>query len=144
MTRVCVDANIVIALLLQEPESAQVDVLFQKWKADGVEIIMPAFGAAEVDSAIRRRVRMKELTPEVGEAAFRAAVQLPIRFDSADCRHSAWELATELDLATVYDAVYLALADLRGCEFHTADQKLYAQVKERLPFVRLLSLTANP
>ncbi len=105
---------------------------------------MPAFGAAEVDSAIRRRVRTKQLTPDVGEEAFHAAVQLPVHLDSSDCRRRAWEMATAFDLETVYDAVYLALAELRGCEFHTRDRRLYERVKDRLPFVHLLSPTVGP
>jgi predicted nucleic acid-binding protein len=41
-------------------------------------------------------------------------------------------------LATVYDATYLALAELRRCEFWTADERLLNRVKGTLSFVKWL------
>ncbi|GEA16635.1 hypothetical protein E308F_28810 [Moorella sp. E308F] len=40
---------------------------------------------------------------------------------------------------TAYDAAYIVAAQLKGCEFFTADQRLYNAVKHDLNFVRLLS-----
>ena len=40
-------------------------------------------------------------------------------------RQRAWEIATDFGFATVYDATYLALAELQGCEFWTADERLF-------------------
>ena len=51
-------------------------------------------------------------------------------------RQRAWEIATDFGFATVYDATYLALAELRGCEFWTADERLVNQVKDTLSFVK--------
>jgi len=49
----------------------------------------------------------------------------------------AWEIAEELGMPTIYDAVYLAVAELRGAIFWTADDKLFARARAR-PYVRLL------
>jgi len=38
----------------------------------------------------------------------------------------------------VYDATYAALAELRGCEFWTADKAFDDAVKAALPFVKYL------
>jgi len=45
-------------------------------------------------------------------------------------------IAVENDL-TVYDAVYISLAESLGCDFITADEKLHQKVK-KLKFVKLL------
>ncbi|WP_258359737.1 type II toxin-antitoxin system VapC family toxin [Moorella sulfitireducens] len=39
---------------------------------------------------------------------------------------------------TAYDAAYIVSARLKGCEFFTADERLYNAVKHDLNFVRLL------
>jgi len=48
-------------------------------------------------------------------------------------------LATHFNRPTAYDAHYLALAEMLGCEFWTADRRLYNAVKEELPWVKWLS-----
>jgi predicted nucleic acid-binding protein len=53
-------------------------------------------------------------------------------------RQRAWEVAAVYGFATVYDATYLALAELRGCEFWTADERLFQRVKDTLTFVKWL------
>jgi predicted nucleic acid-binding protein len=138
MTLVCIDANVAVALVVTEPLSARADALFLEWKTNRVEILMPAFGAAEADSVIRHKVKRKEMTAEMGEIAFQAVFRLPIHFDPTDYRQRAWALATQFDFDTVYDAVYLALAEQRSCEFWTADRRLYERVRGQLGFVRLL------
>ncbi|PIU63915.1 MAG: PIN domain nuclease [Armatimonadetes bacterium CG07_land_8_20_14_0_80_40_9] len=49
---------------------------------------------------------------------------------------SAKEIAEEKDVS-VYDAIYISLADITGFEFVTADEKLYNKVKD-LKYVKLL------
>ncbi len=140
MSPVCLDAGLVIKLVSPEPDSPQVEAAFQKWKAEGVDLVAPAFAAAEVDSVFRQKVMRGELTEELADEAFRLAARLPIRLDVAmDCRERAWEMARQFRFPTVYDAVYLALAETRQYEFWTADRKLYECVKEQLAFVRLLA-----
>ena len=50
----------------------------------------------------------------------------------------AWELAVELNLPTVYDTAYLALAQIEGCDFWTADRSFYRVASGKYGFVRLL------
>jgi predicted nucleic acid-binding protein len=84
-------------------------------------------------------VLRRELTPEQAEAAFAKLQALPIQQVSvSEQRQRAWRIATEFGFATVYDATYLALSELRGCEFWTADERLYNQVKDKLAFVKWL------
>jgi len=47
-------------------------------------------------------------------------------------------LAEQFNQRFVYDATYAALAELRGCEFWTADKTFYDAVKAALTFVKYL------
>lgn len=139
MTEVCVDASLVVKLVSQEPDSALVDALFATWHEQGVRLIAPSFLPAEVDSILQQKVMLRrELTAEQARACFVAALRIPVELLSfPGQRELAWSLAEELRLPHVYDATYMALAELRGCEFWTADRRL-TNTCEHLDFVRWL------
>jgi len=137
---VCVDAGLVIIQVVTEPGSGSADRLFEHWAREGRTMIAPTFFEAEADSILRKKVALRsELTEEEAEGAFLDLRAIPIQPVSVfGQRRRAWNLGVEFGFPTVYDAVYLALADLRGCEFWTADTRLLNRVKDRLPFVRWL------
>jgi predicted nucleic acid-binding protein len=55
-----------------------------------------------------------------------------------DLHERAWHLAAQLDRPTAYDSHYLALAQILGCEFWTADERLYNASRPHFPWVRWL------
>lgn len=137
---VCVDAGLVIKLVTQEPDSDQVDALFEQWYSQHTRLIAPAFATMEIDSVLRQKVHRGELTAEMAEISFIAACQVPVRTPVVQkLRQRTWEIAKQFQFPQVYDSAYLALADLRRCEFWTADRKLCERVKEKLGFVRHIS-----
>ena len=137
---VCVDASLAIKVVVKEPDSDKADALFAQWSNEGTQLIAPAFFDVETDSILRQKVILRqELTPAQAEAAFIVLQALPIRQLTVPAqRQRAWQIATEFGFATVYDATYLALAELQGCPFWTADKRLFDQVKVRIPFVKWL------
>ncbi|HEY3231696.1 MAG TPA: type II toxin-antitoxin system VapC family toxin, partial [Roseiflexaceae bacterium] len=50
----------------------------------------------------------------------------------------AWEIAHQFKRPAAYDAHYLALAEIAGCPFWTADERLFNAVKDQLGWVRWL------
>ena len=50
----------------------------------------------------------------------------------------AREIARQFNQERIYDSLYAALAELRGCQFWTADRVFYDAVKSVLSFVRYL------
>ncbi|BCV22001.1 type II toxin-antitoxin system VapC family toxin [Moorella sp. Hama-1] len=141
---VCVDACLVIKLVINEPDSPLADALFTWWQEQGMQLIAPLFCPVEIDSVIRRRTIItnpeERLTLDQAEAAFAAVQAIPLKTLSVPGqRHRGWELAKELNLPVVYDSHYMALAELRNCDFWTSDERLYNSVKGRLPYVHLLS-----
>ena len=53
-------------------------------------------------------------------------------------RQRTREIAEQFNQRAVYDASYAALAELRGCEFWTADKAFYDADKAALTFVKYL------
>lgn len=114
--------------------------LLRQWKQAEVSLIAPAFFMAEVDSILRQKVvSRKDLTLEQAQLSWEQLQEIPVELvDMASLRRRAWDISIELQQAHVYDAVYLALAEARGCEFWTADQRLFNAAQNRLPFVKSL------
>ncbi len=137
---VCVDASIAVKVVVTEPDSDKADALFDEWANNGIRLIAPTFFDVETDSILRQKVVLRqELMSEQAETAWAKLQILPIQQISVvEQRQRAWKIAIDLGLATVYDATYLALAELRGCEFWTADERLLNRVKGKLSFVKWL------
>jgi predicted nucleic acid-binding protein len=137
---VCIDASIAVKVVVTEPDSDKADALFDEWANDGTRLIAPAFFDVEIDSILRQKVVLRqELIPEQAETAWTKLQNMPIeQLSLRGQRRRAWEIAVNLGLATVYDATYLALAELRRCEFWTADERLLNRVKGTLSFVKWL------
>jgi predicted nucleic acid-binding protein len=139
-TEVCVDASVAIKVVVAEAGSDKADALFHQWASEQTQLIAPVFFEVETDSIIRQKVSLRrELTVAQAQRAFASLKGLPIKTThSPEQRERAWEIAREFEFPTVYDATYLALAELRRCEFWTADEKLFKQVRDKLTFVQWL------
>jgi len=133
---ICVDANLVVAWYSPEPDREQPVALLDECFRLDVRTIAPDCIFSEVGSAIRRKVYRGLLEPDEGWVALSlidtAALDcVPTRELYAD----AWRIAQTYNLATLYDAYYMALAELRGCDFWTADKRFINSVRG-VPYVR--------
>ncbi len=101
-----------------------------------------------MDSTLRGATLKKQnrLTEEDAEIAFNAAQAVPVEILTVEGqRQRAWELAKKLGQSVVYDTTYIALAELRRCEFWTADERIYNSATQAgLKHVRLLSQWQPP
>lgn len=142
---VCVDASLALKLVLGEKDSPHAIALWTRWIDENVTVTAPSLLAYEVTSVLRTKVYRGLLTPELGEEAFREIHAQGIHYLSPETLHArAWELARRLHRPAAYDAHYLALARILGCEFWTADERLFNAVKEALPWVRHLGESQSP
>lgn len=134
---VCVDANVILWSLIPAPFSEAAEALLARWQQEGTTLIAPSLLAFEVISALRRLVYLEEITREEGEEAFEKFLKLDIRLSQRRALFPlAWRLAGEFNRPRAYDAAYLALAYLLGCQLWTADERLYNSVKDRLAWVK--------
>ena len=138
---VCVDAGVAVKVALVEQDSELAARLFQRLALEGRQVIAPHFCEVEADSIVRKKIVLRrEITQEEGAAAAQKVRDLPIQSVAIlGQRELAWAIADRFGFPTVYDATYLALAELRGCNFWTADERLYNRVRAELPYVHLLS-----
>lgn len=138
-SRVCVDPSLALKLVLEEDYSDRAHALWACWVAADIEVMAPCHLGFEVTSVIRNHVSRGEISPQAGRAAFEAILAQGIRLIHPDVLlERAWELAEQFGRPTAYDACYLALADMAGCELWTADRRLYHAVRDALPWVKWL------
>jgi predicted nucleic acid-binding protein len=133
---ICVDASLALKLVFHEPHSQLVRSLWSDWHTKSVSIIAPVLWGYEVTSVIRNRVHRGRLSPDLGAEIFTVIHQLPVQLmQPAGLHQRAWELAHLFDRPAAYDAHYLALAEMIGCPFWTADERLFNTVRSDLNWV---------
>lgn len=138
-SQVCVDANIVLKLVLNEPDSHQAEALWRSWLSDNIRPAAPLLLPFEITAVLRKHVYRGTISPARGLEALHKAFAFEVTLLTfADLHQRAWHLATQLNRPTAYDAHYLALAEMLGCEFWTADQRLYRAIHDQLPWIRWL------
>jgi predicted nucleic acid-binding protein len=140
MSERVVDASVIVKLALKgEPHRITARRLVRESTAAGVNLIAPPFFTSEVDTAICKRIFDGQLSRMDAQRAYhildRTSVHPVIH---PNMRQRAREIAEQFNQRTVYDATYAALAELRGCEFWTADKAFYDAVKAALSFVKYL------
>lgn len=131
---VVIDASIVVKLLVEEPNTQQAVDLAQTWRLNGVRVVAPYFMLVEVTNAIYKKALRQLISME--EAAHLTAnlPDLGIQLRQPQQLHlRAIGLAAELQQNAVYDAHYLALAELLDCDFWTADERFHQAVVNDFP-----------
>jgi predicted nucleic acid-binding protein len=114
-----------------------VQTQWQQWVRNQHDVFVPPLFFAEVTSVLRNHVFLGRLSTQEGEAAFEAFLKLRVQMVSPpDLQQRAWNLAKQYNLPRAYDAQYLAVARLLGCDLWTTDQRLANAVGA--PWVRLV------
>ena len=135
---VCLDANLVVSMLLDETDDSA-NRLWERWESEYRQPVAPVLLRYEVINAIHRYYRAKLLDLPAVQAAATALIALPIQWSSEMALHQrALILARRFALPAAYDAHYLALAEYLDVEFWTADQRLANSVRPALSWVHLL------
>src|SRR5206468_1204709 len=95
--------------------------------------------ASEVTNILRQRMRSGQPRLTLYEATelLQQFLRLPVELLAPlGLYESALALADSHHQPAAYDAQYLALAQLSGCNFWTADERLFNAVSNKLPFVK--------
>ena len=142
MPTVCVDASLVLMLLLPDEHSEGVETLWSHWEQDQITLLGPPLLYAEVPSVLREAVFFGRIKPEEGERAFEAFFDMPIAISSRPDLHLlAWHLAKMHNRPKLYDSMYLAVAQAESCELWTGDRRLFNAVN--LPWVKWIGEQQN-
>lgn len=136
----CVDASVAIKwVVIGEAWRKKARKLLRDSIASGVDLIAPPLYEYETQSVLQWRLHSHELTlDEVDIAITRLSVINVQIVTHPNMLNRARQIARQFNQPKIYDSVYAALAELRGCEFWTADKAFYEAVKSQLPFVKYL------
>jgi predicted nucleic acid-binding protein len=141
MKALVIDTSVVVKWFSREADTPAALALRDALYRGDLRILAPDLLLYELANALRFHPRFSQ--DEVSAAA--ASVQdLGIEFAAADpdLLRRAVELAFRF-MTTVYDACFLAMADLRGVPLVSADEKLIAQAKDFTGVIRLSDLSSK-
>ena len=129
---VCVDANIILKLLVNEESSEKAHSTIENLIQEGKTIILPSFAKIEVFSVIRRKEKEKELSSQKAKLALNYFQKLNFYFinENFSLLKLAYSFSKKLSLKNIYDCVYLALAKTTNSPFLTADKIFLKKAKK--------------
>jgi len=141
---ICVDASVVVKLLVREAESEHAVALIRIARDRGDRLVAPSLMRYEVASSLWQKTRRGLLERDDAQTAFDRIAVYPIQFlISGELVHRAWRLAQRLALPSMYDAQYLAVAENQGCPLWTADRRLAEAAAAWPGEIRLLGRDAT-
>ena len=139
-SRVCVDASLVIALLVPERFSKSCFELWGKWVAADIAAIAPQLLSYEITSVLYRKAVTNQVSFSDAKNALERYLSMDIApVDTADLSSRTFELAEQFKRPNTYDSHYLALAEQLNCPFWTLDQRLYYATHESFGLINLVS-----
>ncbi len=133
------DASVVGKLFFDEERSDLARALFADAARSREAVIAPYLLAGEFVNIARRKMRRERLSLHDAAAALDdfLALEVEYRGDAAIYREAL--LLTERYSLSGFDAQYVALVQLAGCDLWVDDERLLGALRGRLPFVRRLA-----
>ena len=120
---VVVDASLAFKWLVSEENSDLAHSISRSWANNGIQAVAPYLMPVEVGNALHRRVVRGELIVEDAVRLLEHLLASGIELrDEPNLHARVLQIASRLRQGAVYDAHYLALADILGCEYWTADE----------------------
>ena len=136
----CIDASVVVKWLVEEVDRDQALRLYENVPLRGGVFVAPAHVLGEASSAIYKRVRQGDMVLQDALRLVDDGQALPILAMSPPGLHRrAFEIAAQFQLKWIYDAFYVGLAEIVGCDLWTADEALHQAVRGAHTNVRLLA-----
>ncbi|MGH7965856.1 MAG: type II toxin-antitoxin system VapC family toxin [Candidatus Binatia bacterium] len=139
MHRLVIDASIVVKWL--NPHEALADkatLIRDDYEQGRISLVVPTFWDYEVANGINKAVARSHLSEQEGHEAMALLLAVRAQKEALPSPQESYDLARRYQ-RSVYDSWYLSLAEKMGCEFWTADQKLYNAIKDKVSFVKWLA-----
>ena len=133
-----IDAGVAVKWFIPEVDSAKAHQLLERY-LQGIDTpVAPDLLIAECGNVFWRRCRQGDITPDEATESLAdlLALQIPL-VPATSLVQSALSLALQHQ-RTVYDALYLALAQERNCVLITADERFLHAVSSQFPQLQLL------
>ncbi|MGH9837512.1 MAG: type II toxin-antitoxin system VapC family toxin [Blastocatellia bacterium] len=136
----CVDASVGIKWVVKgEPYRGKARKFLKESLTGGITLIAPPLFEYEIESVIQTKVVRSLISTADADIALQALAAVRVQqVAHPGAVKRAREIARRFNQPKIYDSLYAALAELRACEFWTADKAFYDAVKTALPFVKYL------
>lgn len=135
--RCVIDASVAVAWLLPSQGSQAIRRFWREAIAGDWELLVPSIFYLETASTIRLQVAQHKISKADGDGMFEDLIALPVVERSPrGLLQRAWMLAKRYGHGRIYDAQYLALAEMQRCELWTKDDRLVRSIPPRLHWVR--------
>ena len=122
-----IDASVAFKLIVYEEHTREAALLMLALARVHVRVIAPPLFPFEITNGLHQRVRDGNLTPATANGLLRILDTFRIDLaTSDDLRRRALEIADLLGQGSSYDSHYLALAEVRECDFWTADRRFFS------------------
>lgn len=136
VTRV-LDTSVVAKWFLEEEGSAEAQLHLDALEEGTARVAVPSSLYFELANVLWAR-RNHGIEGGAAREMFVELARLPMEItDWSELLPAGLELAFELEISP-YDAVFVVLARELGCDFVTADRRLWSKVYSRQPWVKLL------
>ncbi len=137
---ICVDSSVAAKWSFVELHSFQARALLRVTLEQQEPIIAPPLLPSEVANVIRQRLRQGGLDLGEARALLAQFLAVPLSLQAPETLYDrALLLADQYGLPAIYDAQYVALAELLDATLWTADQRLLRALGGRLPLVRWIA-----
>ncbi len=135
-----IDASIVVKWVVKgEPFRNKARQLLRDARLKDITLIGPPLLEYEVESVLQRHLHSGRAIIAAVDASLAAFYAVRVQtVTHPDMVRHARKIARQFNQERIYDSLYAALAELRGCEFWTADKTFYEAVKSGLSFVKYL------
>ena len=123
----------------QEAHRNKARALLRDAWSNGIYLIGPPLLEYEVESTLQHRLYHQRANVSTVDSSLRSFYTIGVEIidDSRVTKH-AREIARRFGQERIYDSIYAALAELRGCEFWTAAKRFYDAAQASLSFVHCL------
>lgn len=136
---VVADASAILCAYFPDELSPRAKELMLDYALDRISLCGPRLLVLELINACLVAARRRRINEEILFKTAKEISSLQIMWvDIEKEAEKVFSLSRKYQI-TAYDAAYIIAAQLKGCEFFTADQRLYNAVKHDLNFVCLLS-----
>ena len=136
MDRIVIDASTAVKWqLADEPDAQRALDMLHDYVVGKLAFVAPRIWQYEIANVFNKAVSIGRLAEEAGQDALNSLYALEIEFIDFPAPEVAYTLARQYQ-RSVFDSLYLAIAQTDGIDFWTGDRKLYNATKGRFPFVR--------
>jgi predicted nucleic acid-binding protein len=145
MPHCVVDACVAVKWFIKETHHHEADAILTDFGDKKLQLIAPDIIVSEVGSVLWKLSTLRSsISTTEASSSYHDFLALGIQLHPcSEIASSAMRIALA-ERCTVYDAMYMALAEQKGCDLITADEKLYSALGKKFCWLRWIGDYLRP